>query len=160
MSVTVRPAVAIDVPVILRFVRELAVYEREPDAVRATEPMLTDALFGDRPAAEAIIAETGGEPVGFALFFHNFSTWEGRRGLYLEDLYVTPGARGSGAGKALLRACARIAVARGCARFEWAVLDWNQPAIDFYRAMGAVGMDEWTVQRVSGDALARLAAED
>lgn len=155
----VRAAVPGDVGTILRFVRELAEYEREPDAVKADKAMMTDALFGERPAAEALIAEVAGEPVGFALFFHNFSTWEGRRGLYLEDLYVTPAARGSGAGKALLKACARIALERGCARFEWAVLDWNQPAIDFYRAMGAVGMDEWTVQRVSGDALARLAAE-
>ncbi|MDG5488746.1 GNAT family N-acetyltransferase [Sphingomonas sp. BGYR3] len=154
----VRAAVSGDVGTILRFVRELAEYEREPDAVKADDAMMTDALFGERPAAEALIAEVAGEPVGFALFFHNFSTWEGRRGLYLEDLYVTPAVRGSGAGKALLKACARIALERGCARFEWAVLDWNQPAIDFYRAMGAVGMDEWTVQRVSGDALARLAA--
>ncbi|MGC6400189.1 GNAT family N-acetyltransferase [Sphingomonas sp. FW199] len=156
----VRAAGPGDVGTILRFVRELAEYEREPDAVKADEAMMTDALFGERPAAEALIAEAAGEPVGFALFFHNFSTWEGRRGLYLEDLYVTPAARGSGAGKALLKACARIAIERGCARFEWAVLDWNRPAIDFYRAMGAVGMDEWTVQRVSGDALARLAKED
>jgi GNAT superfamily N-acetyltransferase len=157
MTITVRTANPADVPLILRFVRELAAYEREPDAVLATEPMLADALFGTGPAAEALIAEADGDPVGFALFFHNFSTWTGRRGLYLEDLYVTPAARGSGAGRALLGACARIAVDRGCARFEWAVLDWNRPAIDFYRAMGAVAMDEWTVQRVSGDALIRLA---
>jgi len=156
--IQVRPATPADVPVILRFVRELAAFEREPDAVTATGSMLAAALFGESPAAEAVLAEREGEPVGFALFFHNFSTWEGRRGLYLEDLYVTPAARGQGAGAALLRHLAALAVARGCARFEWSVLDWNEDAIAFYRAMGAVGQEEWTVQRVSGAALARLAA--
>jgi len=156
--IQVRPATPADVPVILRFVRELAAFEREPDAVTATGSMLAAALFGENPAAEAVLAEREGEPVGFALFFHNFSTWEGRRGLYLEDLYVTPAARGQGAGAALLRHLAALAVARGCARFEWSVLDWNEDAIAFYRAMGAVGQEEWTVQRVSGAALARLAA--
>ena len=154
----IRPATPADVPVILRFVRDLAAFEREPDAVEATEPMLHDALFGDRPAAEAVIAEDATGALGFALFFHNFSTWAGRRGIYLEDLYVTPEARGRGIGGALLRHIAALAVARGCARFEWSVLDWNAEAIAFYRRMGAVGMDEWTVQRVSGDALRRLAA--
>lgn len=153
----IRSATPADVPAILRFVRELAAYEREPDAVEATEETLAEALFGARPAAEAVIAEADGAPIGFALFFHNFSTWKGRRGLYLEDLYVTPAARGSGAGKALLRHLAALALTRGCARFEWSVLDWNTPAIDFYRAMGAVGLDEWTIQRVDGDALVRLA---
>jgi GNAT superfamily N-acetyltransferase len=153
----IRPAKPADVGTILRFVRDLAAFEREPDAVTATEAMLTAALFGEQPAAEAVIAERAGEPVGFALFFHNFSTWEGRRGLYLEDLYVTPEARGAGVGAALLRHLAGIAVDRGCARFEWSVLDWNADAIAFYRAMGAVGQEEWTVQRVSGDALERLA---
>ncbi|MBD8547487.1 GNAT family N-acetyltransferase [Sphingomonas sp. CFBP 8760] len=157
--IAIRPAMPADVPVILRFVHELAVFEREPEAVRATEAMLAAALFGDRPAAEAVLAEMAGEPVGFALFFHNFSTWEGRRGLYLEDLYVTPAARGQGAGAALLRHLAALAVARDCARFEWSVLDWNEGAIAFYRAMGAVGQEEWTVQRVSGDALTRLAGQ-
>lgn len=152
----IRPATPADVPVILRFVRELAAFEREPNAVTATEADLAAALFGPAPAAEAVIAELG-EPVGFALFFHNFSTWTGRRGLYLEDLYVTPAARGGGVGAALLRHLAGVALDRGCARFEWAVLDWNTDAIAFYRAMGAVGQDEWTVQRVSGEALARLA---
>ena len=154
----IRSATRADTGTILRFVRELAAFEREPDAVTATEPMLAAALFGESPAAEAVLAEREGEPVGFALFFHNFSTWEGRRGLYLEDLYVTPAARGQGAGAALLRHLAALAVARGCARFEWSVLDWNEDAIAFYRAMGAVGQEEWTVQRVSGAALARLAA--
>ncbi|KTF70735.1 N-acetyltransferase family protein [Sphingomonas sp. HT-1] len=147
-----------DVPQILAFVRELAAFEREPDAVLATEDMLQAALFGSRPAAEAVIAERpDGTPLGFALFFQNFSTWTGLPGMYLEDLYVTPAARGAGVGKALLRHLADIAVERGYGRFEWSVLDWNQPAIDFYRAMGAKGMDEWTVQRVTGDALLALA---
>lgn len=153
----IRPATLADVPLILRLVRELAEFEREPDAVEATEDMLERALFGERPAAEAVIAELEGVPVGFALFFQNFSTWTGRPGIYLEDLYVTPAARGSGTGTALLRHLAGIALDRGCGRFEWAVLDWNEPAINFYRAMGAVGMDEWRVQRVAGDALVKLA---
>jgi GNAT superfamily N-acetyltransferase len=121
--------------------------------------MLSDALFGANPAAEAVIAEHESEPVGFALFFQNFSTWTGRPGMYLEDLYVTPAARGLGVGTALLRHLARIAVERGYGRFEWAVLDWNEPAIAFYRSVGAFGMDEWRIQRVSGDALDRLASE-
>ena len=153
----IRPATPADVPTILRFVRELAAFEREPDAVEATEPMLTDALFGAQPAAEAVIAEGAEGPVGFALFFHNFSTWKGRRGLYLEDLYVTPDARGAGVGAALLRHLAGLALDRGCARFEWSVLDWNEGAIRFYRALGAVGQEEWTVQRVDGAALHALA---
>jgi GNAT superfamily N-acetyltransferase len=154
----IRFATPADVPQILACVRELAEFEREPDAVRATEPMLEAALFGPRPAAEAVIAESpAGTPLGFALFFQNFSTWTGLPGMYLEDLYVTPAARGAGVGKALLRHLADIAVTRGYARFEWSVLDWNQPAIDFYRSMGATGMDEWTVQRVTGDALLALA---
>lgn len=157
MTVSIRSAARADVPVILRFIRELAAFEKAPDAVEATEAMLHEALFGAAPAAEALIAASDGAAVGFALFFHNFSTWTGRRGLWLEDLYVTPEARGSGAGAALLRALAAIAVERGCARFEWYVLDWNTAAIDFYRAKGAVAQDEWTVQRVSGDALRRLA---
>lgn len=153
----IRPATPADVPAILRFVRELAAFEREPDAVEATEAMLADALFGSSPAAEAVIAEIHSQPTGFALFFHSFSTWTGRRSLYLEDLYVTPEARGQGLGAAMLRHLAGIALDRGCARFEWSVLDWNVPAIAFYRAMGAVGMEEWTVQRVSGEALKALA---
>ncbi len=157
MSITLRAAEPADTATILGFVRELAAFEREPDAVVATEPMLAAALFGPRPAAEAIIAERDGQAVGFALFFANFSTWTGRQGLYLEDLYVTPAARGAGVGKALLVHLAGIARDRGWARFEWSVLDWNTPAVEFYRAMGAQAMDEWTVQRVSGEALERLA---
>ena len=151
----VRAATIADVATVLRFVRELAAFEHEADAVVATEAMLADALFGDAPAAEAVIAEVAGAPAGFALFFHNFSTWTGRRGVYLEDLYVTPAARGHGVGRALLAHLAALAVERGCARLEWSVLDWNVDAIAFYRAVGAVGMEEWTVQRLAGDALAR-----
>jgi GNAT superfamily N-acetyltransferase len=152
----IRPAVPEDVATILGFVRDLAEFEREPDAVEATEAMLHRALF-ERRVAEAVISEIEEKPVGFALFFHNFSTWTGKPGLYLEDLYVAPEARGAGVGTALLRHLAGLALARGCGRFEWAVLDWNTPAIDFYRAVGAVAMDEWTVQRVSGEALIKLA---
>jgi len=160
MTIATRPARPDDVATILRFVRELAEFEEAPDEVVATEALMHDALFGAHPAAEALIAEDGGTPVGMAVFFHNFSTWTGVRGIWLDDLYVTPDARGKGAGAALLKAVARIAVERGCARYEWWVLDWNKRAIDFYRAMGAQAMDEWTVQRVSGDALKRLAALD
>ena len=157
MTITTRFARPEDVPVILGFVRELAEFERAPHEVVATEALMHEALFGARPAAEALMAERDGVAVGMAVFYHNFSTWTGVRGIWLDDLYVTPDARGSGAGGALLRAVARIAVDRGCARYEWWVLDWNRRAIDFYRAMGAEAMDEWTVQRVSGDALRRLA---
>jgi GNAT superfamily N-acetyltransferase len=154
---TIRPASPADVPLILALVRELAEYEREPDAVEATEAMLADALFGARPAAEAVVAEADGRPAGFALWFHNFSTWTGRRGLYLEDLYVRPAFRGRGVGRALLAHLAGVAVARGCARFEWSVLDWNAPAVGFYRALGAEPMDGWTVMRLRGPALEALA---
>jgi GNAT superfamily N-acetyltransferase len=157
LTTHIRPATSADVATIMRFVRELADYERAADKVVATEPLLQDALFGPHPAAEALVAEQDGEPVGMALFFHNFSTWTGWRGIYLEDLYVTPSARGSGAGGALLRHLAGIAVDRGCTRFEWSVLDWNAPALAFYKSLGAEPMDEWTVHRVSGDALINLA---
>ena len=157
MTVELRAAAPADVPTILRFVKELATYEREPDAVKATEADLQRVLFGARPYAEAIIAEDGASPLGFALFFHNFSTWEGKPGIYLEDLYVTPDARGKGVGKALLARLAALAVERDCARLEWSVLDWNEPAIAFYRSLGAVAMDEWTVNRVAGDSLKALA---
>lgn len=155
--ILIRPALQADVPTILRFVRELATFERAPDAVEATETMLDAALFGPEPAAEAVMAMEGDDALGFALFFHNFSTWTGRRGLYLEDLYVTPAARGKGVGTALLRHLAGLALDRGCGRFEWSVLDWNAPAIALYRSMGAISMDEWRIQRVTGDALTRLA---
>ncbi len=157
-GVRVRAAAAADVPTILRFIRELAEYERAPQEAVATDVLLHEALFGPRPACEAFIGEVGGVAEGFALFFHNFSTWKGRRGVYLEDLYVTPAARGKGLGKALLAAVARVAVERGCPRLEWNVLDWNEPALRFYRSVGAEPLSEWTVHRVSGDALARLAS--
>lgn len=157
MTVTIRPATATDVSVMLGFVRDLAAFEKQPDAVEATEAMLHDALFGTHPAAEALIADLDGRAVGFAIFYLTFSTWTGKRGIWLDDLYIAPAARGQGAGAALLQALAGIAIDRGYARFEWWVLDWNTPAIDFYRAKGAIAQDEWTVQRVDGAALRTLA---
>ncbi|MBA4773407.1 MAG: GNAT family N-acetyltransferase [Sphingomonas sp.] len=153
----IRFATPADVATIMQFVRELAIYERSLDQVVATEALLEQALFATPPAAEALIAEVDGAPVGLALFFYNFSTWTGWRGLYLEDLYVTPQARGTGVGKALLKRLAQIAVERGCSRFEWAVLDWNTPAQEFYKAMGATIMDDWRICRMSGDALTTFA---
>jgi GNAT superfamily N-acetyltransferase len=153
----IRPATAADTPVIHQLIVELAVYEREPDAVEASVTDLHLALFGERPLAEAVLAEVGGRPVGIALFFTSFSTWKGKGGLYLEDLFVRPEARGQGAGKALLVHLAGLAVARGYARFEWQVLDWNAPAIGFYKSLGAMMQDEWTRMRVDGDALLKLA---
>ncbi|MDX6352135.1 MAG: hypothetical protein QOF84_6925 [Streptomyces sp.] len=140
-------------------IRELAEYERELESARATEAQLHDALFGAEPAVFALIAEdnTTGAPVGFALWFRNFSTWTGTHGVYLEDLFVRPEARGGGHGKALLAALAAICVERGYERFEWAVLDWNEPSIGFYRSIGARSQDEWTVQRLTGEALRTLA---
>lgn len=145
-----------DVPALMRLIRQLAEYERLLDQVVATEADLARALFGPVRAAEAILARVDGRAVGFALFFHNYSTFVGKPGMYLEDLFVEPAARGRGIGKALFLHVARLAHARGCGRFEWSVLDWNQPAIDFYRGMGAVPMDEWTVFRLSEPALAKL----
>jgi GNAT superfamily N-acetyltransferase len=157
---SIRPADVDDVALIAQLIRELAEYERLADAAVATETGLREQLFGEHPAAEVLVAEADGEPAGFALFFHTFSTFVGRRGLYLEDLFVRPAFRGLGLGRHLMAALARIAVKRGCGRFEWSVLDWNQPAIGFYRALGATGMDEWTVQRLDGDALQALASHD
>jgi GNAT superfamily N-acetyltransferase len=156
-DIRIVPATRADVPLILALVHELAAYENEPDAVVATEVMLDAALFGDHPAAEAVIAHLDGAPAGFALWFQNFSTWTGRPGLWLEDLFVRPEYRRFGVGKALLVYLARLCVERGYGRFEWAVLDWNTPALDFYRSLGAEAMSEWTTHRLSGDALARLA---
>ena len=158
MTIRVRVALPGDVPTILRFVRELADYERDLASVKATPELLDAALFGAVPSAECVIAEANGTAIGFALFFRNFSTWTAKPGLYLEDLYVTPEARGTGAGKALLARLAAIAVERGWARFEWSVLDWNTPALGFYKSLGAIPQDEWTVHRLSGDALIALAA--
>ena len=163
-DIFVRAAVANDVPHILQMIKDLAEYEKEPDAVLSTASDLHEALFGSAksqvgaPAAYAIVAESdGGELMGFALWFLNYSTWLGKHGVYLEDLYVKPEYRGGGAGKALLRRLAQICVERGYGRLEWWVLDWNTPAIDFYKAKGAVPMDEWTVYRVTGSALQELA---
>src|SRR5579883_36906 len=153
-AVTIRSATRGDVPLVLEFIRELARYERLEHEVSASEAQLAAALFGERPYAEVVLACIGGEPVGFALFFHNFSTFKGRPGIYLEDLFVRPEARGRGIGKRLLAYLARTAVERRCARLEWAVLDWNEPSIGFYRSLGAVPMNEWTLFRLTGDALA------
>jgi GNAT superfamily N-acetyltransferase len=157
-SLTIRPATPADVPALLVLIRELAEYERLLHAVTADEALLHEALFGARPAAEAVLAREGQSVVGFALWFHNFSTFVGRRGLYLEDLYVRPEYRGRGYGEALLAHLGRVALDRGCGRLEWAVLDWNRRAIDFYQGMGAVPMSEWTVYRVTGERLVELAA--
>ncbi len=156
-ATVIRTATPADVPVIHTLIAELAAYEKVPHEARATREQLHEALFGERPAAFAHVAqEDGGEVVGFALWFLNFSTWRGVHGIYLEDLYVRPGARGSGHGKALLTELARTCVARGYERLEWSVLDWNRPAIDFYEAMGARPQGEWTVYRLTDEALTAL----
>ena len=158
MSV-IRPAAAADVPAILRMIHDLAIYEKEPDAVRNTPAMLSEALFGENPRVYATIAENAtGEVQGFALWFLNYSTWEGVHGIYLEDLYVMPEARGAGHGKALLQHLANTAVERGYARVEWSVLDWNEPSIAFYKNLGAAPMDEWSTFRLTGEALAAFGA--
>ncbi len=156
----IRAATEDDVPEIHTMVRELAEYERSLEQARATEAQLREALFGAHPAAFALIAEDAGdaEPAGFALWFRNFSTWTGTHGVYLEDLYVRPDRRRGGHGRALLAELARICVERGYERFEWSVLDWNEPSIAFYRSLGAVALDEWTVQRLTGEPLRALAA--
>lgn len=157
MSTTLRTATPEDVGLILGFIRDLAAYEKLLDQVVTDDAALTAALFGERPQAEVLIAEHDGAAAGFALYFHNFSTFRGRRGLYLEDLFVRPEHRGAGIGKALLAHLAKLAIERGCARFEWAVLDWNAPAIGFYQSLGARVLDDWRVCRLDGEALARLA---
>ncbi|WP_295915210.1 GNAT family N-acetyltransferase [uncultured Xanthomonas sp.] len=157
-ALRIRPAVADDAALILRLIRDLARYERAEYAVQTDEAGLRASLFGADARAQALICEADGQPIGYAVYFYNYSTWLGRNGLYLEDLYVDPAHRGVGAGKALLQHLARQAVAEGCGRFEWSVLDWNQPAIDFYEAVGARAQDEWTVYRLQGEALARFAA--
>lgn len=158
--VEIRPGTADDLPLIFAFIRGLADYEKLSHLVVATEDSLRESLFGAQPGAEVLLAFDGGTPVGFAVYFHNFSTFLGRRGLWLEDIYVPPEHRGHGYGKALLLACARIAKMRGCGRFEWSALDWNTPAWDFYRSLGAQPMEDWTMFRVTGEALDRLAAMD
>ena len=157
MTLTIRPATPADLALIAAFIRELADYEKLLHEVRFDEATLGDKLFGVRPYAEVAIGEIDGTAQGFALFFHNFSTFEGKPGLYLEDLFVRPAARGSGLGKALLAHLARLCMERDCARLEWSVLDWNAPSIGFYKSLGARMMDEWTVMRVDGDALPALA---
>jgi GNAT superfamily N-acetyltransferase len=156
-GLSIRPATVTDVPVILQLIRDLAAYERAPNEVTATKEQLVDVLFGKKPAAEVLLGFENGTPAGFAVFFHNFSTWLGRPGLYLEDLFVKPEMRGKGYGRALLVDLAKIARARGCGRMEWAVLNWNDPAIQFYRKLGAKPMEEWTVFRLTHDGIAKLA---
>lgn len=155
----IRPAIEADAALILRFIRELAAYERAEHEVVATEAHIRATLLGGGPA-RALICSVGGVAAGFAVYFFNYSTWQGRKGLYLEDLYVTPAHRGAGAGKALLQHLARIAVAEGCGRFEWSVLDWNEPALQFYQAIGARPLKEWIRCRLAGPELARFAAAD
>ncbi|HEX4826430.1 MAG TPA: GNAT family N-acetyltransferase [Candidatus Polarisedimenticolaceae bacterium] len=157
MSLTIVAAAPRDVPLILAFIKELAEYEKLAHVVVATEDDLAKTLFGDHPGAEVVLAHWNGEPAGFALFFPNYSTFLGKQGLYLEDLFVRPSYRGHGIGRALLRTLARIAHQRGYGRLEWAVLDWNEPAIGFYKKLGAEPMSEWTVFRLAGEALEELA---
>lgn len=156
-ALTIRAATINDVPQILAFIRALAVYEKLEHMVVADEGQLRKTLFGARPAAEVRIADWAGAPAGFALFFHNYSTFLGKPGIYLEDLFVLPEFRGKGIGKSMLIHLAQLAVERDCGRLEWSVLDWNTPAIEFYKSLGAVAMDEWTIYRVSGDGLPALA---
>ncbi len=158
-SVRIRAATPADVALILQFIRELAEYEKLAHQVVATEADIRESLFGARPAAECLIAESRGKPAGFALFFHNFSTFLGKPGLYLEDLYVKPELRGQGVGRKLLAHLAQLTLTRGCGRFEWAVLDWNAPAIRFYGSIGARMLDDWRINRLTGEALEKLAAE-
>jgi GNAT superfamily N-acetyltransferase len=159
MSLTIREAAASDAALILGLLRELAEYERLLHEVEATQAMVSEALFSDKPRVFADIAEWKGEPAGFALWFYNFSTFRGRHGIYLEDLFVRPQLRGHGIGKALLRGLARRCASEGLARLEWSVLDWNEPSIGFYRSLGAIAKDDWTVYRLTGEALARLGTE-
>lgn len=159
MTISIRPATPADLPLIGQLIRDLAEYEKLAHEVRFDPAVLGEKLFGARPYAEVAIGELNGEAQGFALFFHNFSTFEGKPGIYLEDLFVRPEARGSGLGKALLKRLAALAVERDCARLEWSVLDWNEPSIQFYLGLGAKPMDEWTIYRVDGGALDELAKD-
>lgn len=158
-AITIKAGTINDVPLILKFIKELAEFEKLLHEVTATEDTLQETLFGEHAKAKVIIAYANQEAVGFALYFYNFSTFLGKPGIYLEDLYVKPERRGLGIGKRLLQYLAKLAIEENCGRLEWWVLDWNQPAIDFYRSIGAVAMDEWTVQRVSGDTLKKLASD-
>jgi GNAT superfamily N-acetyltransferase len=156
-DLNIRPASADDAGLILQFIRELAIYEKAESSVQTDEAGIRASLFGADAKARALVCERDGQAIGYAVYFYNYSTWLGRNGIYLEDLYVSPEHRGSGAGKALLQHIAKLAVAQGCGRFEWSVLDWNTPAIDFYRAAGALPQDEWTVYRLQGEALQKFA---
>ena len=158
MSLTIRPATPDDAELILRFITELAIYEKAEHEVKTDAAGIRDSLFAERATAHGLICEHQGRPIGYAVYFFNYSTWLGKHGLYLEDLYVSPEARGLGAGKALLRHLAQLAVARDCGRFEWSVLDWNTPAIDFYESFGARPQSEWTTYRLTGQALLDFAA--
>ena len=158
MTFVLRPATPGDAPTILRFIRELAAYERAENEVEATEETIRQSIFGKDAVTHALICDKDGKTAGFAVWFYNYSTWQGRNGLYLEDLYVTPEFRGSGAGKLILRHLAELAVEKGCGRFEWSVLDWNEPAIRVYKSIGAELQDEWIRYRLSGQALQDFAA--
>ncbi|MCR1827013.1 GNAT family N-acetyltransferase [Ectopseudomonas oleovorans] len=159
MPLTIRPATPDDAELILRFITELAIYEKAEHEVKTDAAGIRDSLFAEGSTAHGLICENDGQPIGYAVYFFNYSTWLGKHGLYLEDLYVSPDARGLGAGKALLRHLAQLAVARGCGRFEWSVLDWNTPAIDFYESFGARPQSEWTTYRLTGQALLDFAAD-
>ncbi|RMC93288.1 GNAT family N-acetyltransferase [Aquitalea palustris] len=159
MSIEIRPATRADAALILHYIRELAIYEKAEQEVVASVADIEESLFGDAASAESLICLQHGQPIGYAVYFFSYSTWLGKSGLYLEDLYITPAARGSGAGKRLLRHLAQLAVAKGCGRFEWSVLDWNQPAIDFYESFGAAAQSEWIRYRLAGDALLQFAEQ-
>ena len=159
MTIEIRAAVKSDAVTILHFINELAVYEKEPDAVFNTVADIENKLFGDDVRAHALICEEQGEAIGFAVYFFNYSTWLGKYGLYLEDLYVSQNKRGNGAGKAIMKHLARLAIDKDCGRFEWVVLDWNQPAIDFYQSIGAKQQNEWIINRLSGDELLAFASK-
>ena len=158
-QLTIRPAVVQDSQQILDFITELAVYEKAEHEVKATIGHIENTLFSEQPKAHCVLCENENGPVGFAVYFFSYSTWQGQYGIYLEDLYVSPASRGSGAGKALLKHLAKIATEQNCGRFEWSVLDWNQPAIDFYESIGAKPQDEWIRYRLDGDALKQFAAD-
>lgn len=158
MPIDIRPATPDDAELILRFITDLAIYEKAEHEVKTDSAGIRDSLFAEGSTAHGLICENDGQPIGYAVYFFNYSTWLGKHGLYLEDLYVSPEARGLGAGKALLRHLAQLAVARGCGRFEWSVLDWNTPAIDFYESFGARPQSEWTTYRLTGQALLDFAA--
>ncbi|WP_137167540.1 GNAT family N-acetyltransferase [Salinimonas lutimaris] len=158
-DLTIRAARPADAPTILQFVKELAIYEKAEHEVEATSEHIAATLFGDTSTAHCVLCESNGQPIGFAVYFFNYSTWQGRNGLYLEDLYVSQQARGQGAGKALLTHLAGVAVDNDCGRFEWSVLDWNEPAIRFYESLGARAQSEWVKYRLDGDALQALASQ-